>query len=141
MPRPFNNLIFGYDEVVRSGRVVMNTVNYRGIREGTAGVYNGLFLGEAYANFGQLGVAIASIHVPIVFFLVSFIFTRVRKPPITIALYAYLTVQLLMTINGGYFDYFYSTIFLAVILTGVAMEIFIRILRKTTDSKLNRKTI
>lgn len=141
MPRPFNRLIFGYDEVVRSGRVVMNTVNYRGIREGTAGVYNGLFLGEAYANFGRNGVIISSIHVPIVFFLVSFIFTRLKKTPITIALYAYLTVQLLMTMNGGYFDYFYSTIFLAVILTGLAMQIFIEVLRKFTGNTLDKKTI
>ncbi|MDO5718667.1 MAG: O-antigen polymerase [Tissierellia bacterium] len=130
LPNPLGRLIFGYDSVVRSGRVVMETVNFYGIRIGTSGVYNGLFLGEAYANFGKWGVFASMIHVPIVFFIVNYIFVKLKKTPITIALFTYWTVNLLFTINGGYFDYVFSMIWTLVTLTAIAMAIFNKILRK-----------
>lgn len=130
MPNPLNRMVFGQDGVMRSGRIIMETINFLGIRQGTTGVYNGLFLGEAYANFGKWGLFFSMLHIPAMFFLINFIFLKLEKNPITVALYTYFTVNLLMTINGGYADYVFSIIWILVALTALAMWLFMTILRK-----------
>ncbi len=130
LPNPIGRMLLGHPSVIRSGRVVMETVNFLGIRQGTSGVYNGLFLGEAFANFGKWGIFASMIHIPVVFFVVNTIFNKIKKSPITIALFTYWTVNLLFTLNGGYTDYIFSMIWTLVTLTGVAMAVFNLILRK-----------
>ena len=49
----------------RSARIIMETINSKGINEGTAGVINSLFISEAWANFGLVGVLIAPLIVGI----------------------------------------------------------------------------
>lgn len=115
---------FGLPESVRSGRIVMETVNKIGIKSGTAGVYNSLFLGEAYANFGNWGILLSMLHLPLLFFLLRFVFTRLKKTPMTVALYAYLTMEMLMGLHGGYTDYVINVMWIVVILVVVAMSLF-----------------
>lgn len=126
----FIGKLAGFDKAIRSGRDVMEHVNFEGVMSGTAGVYNGLFLGEAYANWGQLGVWTAMIHVPLLFALMHFIFMRLQKNAFTVSLYTYLSVRFLFTLHGGYTDYIFSTAWLAVILTVLAMVIFGKVLDK-----------
>ena len=108
----------------------METINFLGIRLGTSGVYNGLFLGEAFANFGKWGIFASMLHIPIVFFVVNLIFNKLKKTPISVALFTFWTVNLLFTLNGGYTDYIFSMIWTLVTLTGVAMSVFTWLLRK-----------
>ena len=137
VPGVVGRIFFGNDNVIRSGRAVMEVVNFEGIRNGTAGVYNGLFLGEAFANFGNLGIFIALIHVPIMFFLMNLIFVKLKKTPITIALFAYYTVSFLFTLHGGYTDYIFNTMWVIVAVVGAAMTIFIKVLEKINFRKKN----
>lgn len=115
----------------------MEVVNFDGIRNGTAGVYNGLFLGEAFANFGMLGIFIAMIHVPIMFFLMNFVFVKLKKTPITLALFAYFTVSFLFTLHGGYTDYIWNTMWVLVVIIGIMMTVFIKFLEKINFRKKN----
>lgn len=130
LPNPIGRLLLGHPSVIRSGRVVMEAINFLGIRLGTSGVYNGLFLGEAFANFGKWGIFTSMLHIPIVFFVVNLIFNKLKKTPISVALFTFWTVNLLFTLNGGYTDYIFSMIWTLVTLTGVAMSVFTLILRK-----------
>lgn len=130
LPNPLGRMILGHPAVIRSGRVVMETINFLGIRQGTSGVYNGLFLGEAFANFGKWGIFASMLHIPIVFFVVNIVFNKLKKTPITVALFTFWTVNLLFTLNGGYTDYIFSMIWTLVTLTGIAMSVFNLILRK-----------
>ncbi len=130
LPNPIGRLLLGHPSVIRSGRVVMETINFLGIRLGTSGVYNGLFLGEAFANFGKWGIFASMLHIPIVFFVVNLIFNKLKKTPISVALFTFWTVNLLFTLNGGYTDYIFSMIWTLVTLTGVAMSVFTWLLRK-----------
>lgn len=122
----------GFEETLRSARDVMEHVNFEGVMRGTAGVYNGLFLGEAYANWQQMGVWISMVHVPLLFALMHYVFMKLEKNPFTVSLYTYLTVRFLFNLHGGYTDYVLSTDWLAVIATVLAMVIFGKILDKVT---------
>ncbi|MDL2310877.1 oligosaccharide repeat unit polymerase, partial [Peptostreptococcaceae bacterium OttesenSCG-928-C18] len=139
MPSFIGKTIFGFNEVVRSSSVVMKAVNFEGVRNGIAGVYNGLFLGEAYANFGVTGIIISMIHVPIVFFAFNYIFTKIKKTPIYLALFSYLTVNLVWTLHGGYTDYVFNTMWVIAIVVAVAMSLFNKGLNKILTKKENKK--
>ncbi|WP_300409469.1 hypothetical protein [Lagierella sp.] len=121
LPKIISGPLFGFSEVVRSSTVVMQSVNFIGERSGQAGVYNGLFLGEAYANFQTLGIWIAMFHVPIVFFAINAIFTRLPKTAINVSLFSYLTVALLLTLHGGYADFVFNMIWATVVIACVLM--------------------
>ncbi len=135
MPGLIASKIFGFNEVIRSSGVVMSAVNFEGVKSGTSGVYNGLFLGEAFANFGGLGMVIAMIHVPVVFFILNYVFTKIKKTPIYLALFSYLTVNLVWTLHGGYSDYIYNIVWIIVIAVAIAMSLFNKTLNKVIIKK------
>lgn len=93
-------------ESVRSARLVMEYVNPYGVEQGIAGVMNSLFIAEAYANFGWLGIIFGTILVGFFIQLLYIIFIRIPKNPITIALFTEFTISLPLT--GGFFDFLYN---------------------------------
>lgn len=139
LPKIISAPLFGFSEVVRSSSVVMQSVNFIGERSGQAGVYNGLFLGEAYANFQIPGIWIAMIHVPIVFFLLNMIFTRLPKTAINVSLFSYLTVAFLLTLHGGYADYVFNMIWAIVVVASILMGVFSKLLDKLIFEKRQSK--
>ncbi len=139
MPSIIGKTIFGFDAVQRSARLIMSSINFTSMKLGIAGVYNGLFLGEAFANFGNIGIIIAMIHVPIVFFTVNYIFTNIKKTPISLALFSYLTVNLFLNLHGGYADYVFNSMWLIAIVVAVAMGLFNKILSKIIKDKKELK--
>lgn len=128
LPAFIGSTLFGQETVIRSARQVMQAVNYEGIRTGEAGVYNGLFLGEAFANFGIWGLLFSIVHVAALFFVLTYAITRIEKSPITISLFAILTVNLLMTLNGGYADYIFNTMWFILIVTAGLLKLAMVIL-------------
>jgi len=106
--------LFPAAEGLRSGRVVMQITNPAGIREGVAGVMNTVFIGEAWANFGTVGIIIAPIIFGAVIGLAATLIPAIKKTPVTILLYAQLTLLFMNIVEGGFVDIFYSasTIFL-----------------------------
>ncbi|GGA18715.1 oligosaccharide repeat unit polymerase [Psychrobacillus lasiicapitis] len=108
-------------EQVRSARMVMENVFPENIDKGTGGVLNTIFLGEAFASFGYLGVIIAIIYIAIVIQLLYIVFLRLPKTPVVLALFIYFTINIPRTLVGGVSDFFFNPIWimLTVVLGGL----------------------
>lgn len=108
-------------EQVRSARMVMENVFPENIDKGTGGVLNTIFLGEAFASFGYLGVIVAIIYIAIVIQLLYIVFLRLPKTPVVLALFIYFTINIPRTLVGGVSDFFFNPIWimLTVVLGGL----------------------
>lgn len=108
---------------LRSGRVVMEVYNASAVNAGTAGVMNTLFIGEAYANYGILGVIIAPVIFGIIIGFVSFLLSNLKKRPTTILLYVELSIVYVGIVEGGFIDIFYSAIIIMLVLLTVLLDL------------------
>lgn len=114
--------IFENASFQRSGRIVMEIYSPEAVAEGTAGVMNTLFVGEAYANFGIIGVLVAPIIFGVIIAIFMFIVLMARKTPVTIFFYVEM-MQLLMTfVQGGFVDIFYNALTILLILIMIALS-------------------
>lgn len=111
--------IFDVDQI-RSGRMVMENVFPETIDKGTGGVLNTLFLGEAFASFGYLGILFAIMYVGTIVQILYIAFIRLPKTPVIIALFIYFTINIPRTLVGGVSDFLFNPIWLiiTVLLTG-----------------------
>lgn len=132
--------LLGMDQsdTIRSGRIVMDFYGSEHVYEGTAGVMNANFMGEAYANWGILGVLFGIIWVA---FVIAFLFMmclKIKKSPVTIALLAVLTRMIGSMTQGGFVDFIYSAT-LVITVVGCLFLIYfndiIDILRKTRERR------
>lgn len=118
---------------VRSARIVMETVNPTGVSKGTAGVMNTIFIGEAYAAIGWIGIVLAIILVGVVIQAIYIFFVRAPKTPLHIAMLTYLTYSLPLT--GGFYDFIYNPTIVSVVIILLAiygtMKLCDYILKKT----------
>lgn len=105
----------------RSARIIMETINSKGINEGTAGVINSLFISEAWANFGLVGVLIAPLIVGIELQFIYQYILKSRKTPLMLGLYAYFSLHI--PITGGFNDFLYNVQYLVIIITFGGMYI------------------
>lgn len=113
----------------RMAREIMLSVNSQGISDGTAGVVNTLFVAEAWANFGLIGVILSVIWVG---FLIQVLYSSIiysRKTPVVLGVYAYLTCKL--PITGGFNDFFYNPVlFISIVLIfGIVLFVKLRVNR------------
>lgn len=111
--RSFGSLLlplfgFGSDAQIRSGRVIMEIYGSSGVYEGSAGVMNSIFLGEAYANFGWFGVIFSIIWIGFVIAAIFALCIKLRKTPATVAMFAYFTVYMANATQGGFVDFVYN---------------------------------
>lgn len=96
--------LFGHRE--RMAREIMEYFNHSGVEAGVAGVMNTLFIAEAWANWGWLGVVLSIVWVG---FVIQFIYNSIiygKKTPISLGIYAYLCYSLPVT--GGFNDFIYN---------------------------------
>lgn len=93
---------------VRSGRVVMEMYNPLGVYEGAAGVSNTIFIGEAYANWGIIGIIFSIVWISLILTICFICFMKLKKNSVTVAYFAILTQQLVITLQGGFADYIYN---------------------------------
>jgi len=103
-------MIFGSTaEQLRSGEVVMEVYNYydKVIRK-TAGVVNAVFIGEAYANFGYIGLFLSTLYVGTLFGAIFLIFLKLPKDTINVWFFSILTLQFTNTLLGGFVDFIYN---------------------------------
>ncbi len=120
----FTKLLFGDGEYdIRSGRKIMEIYNKEAIENGTAGVMSTAFIGEAYANFGLWGVAIAPIIVGILFSAILCIYLKSRRTPLNIILYVQSFIVFTITLQGGFIDFFYNIHFLITIIVIFGIKI------------------
>ncbi|MBG9544698.1 hypothetical protein ABE29_18610 [Cytobacillus firmus] len=118
--------LFDMDHV-RSARVVMETVFPEKVEAGTAGVLNTLYIAEAYANFGYLGVVVSTIYIAALVQILYIVFVRLPKNPVFLCLFIYFTINIPRTLVGGFADFLFNPIW--VLMTGlfVGILLFIRL--------------
>lgn len=108
--------LIGMDEnaYLRSAKVTMAFYGSERVYDGSAGVMNTLFAGEAYANWGYPGVIFSVIWVSFIVTVFMYIIIRLKKTPSMIALSGVLIVKIGTMLEGGFCDFIYSfdTIFL-----------------------------
>lgn len=102
------SFLFPAAENLRSGRVVMTIYNPQGVEANTAGVMNTMFIGEAYANFGWIGILVAPIIFGVIIGIFAYMLPGLRKSPFSVLLYVQLTLQFVTIVEGGFVDIFYS---------------------------------
>lgn len=110
---------FGYTDSERAAIIMAKIFNPAGAEEGSPVVMNSLFIAEAWANFGWIGVLIAPIYVGIFIQALFLLFLRAKKTPVLLGVFAYLSVRLPVT--GGFNDFIYapSLAIIALIVTSV----------------------
>lgn len=90
----------------RAARIMMMIFNPAGFEEGSVAVMNSLFIAEAWANFGLVGVLVAPIYVGMFIQALFLFFLRSRKTPVLVGVFAYLSLRLPVT--GGFNDFIYA---------------------------------
>ncbi len=132
--------LFGM-ESIRSGRIVMSIVNPKGISSGTAGVMNTLFIGEAYANFGWLGVILGTIYVGFLIQLIYILFLRLPKNPLALGLFTYFTVKIPGIVTGGFIDFIYNAGFIMVVILVVCIFILGQLFQGSVANTKKRQSV
>jgi hypothetical protein len=98
--------IFSMDKSERSARIIMSIIMPSAVEEGTAGVINSLFIGEAWANFGLAGVIFAPLWVGFVIQWSYILLLKAEKTPLFLALTVFLTLK--WPVTGGFNDFIYN---------------------------------
>lgn len=93
---------------IRSGRLVMEAFNPIGIILNVAGVMNSLFVAEAYANFGYVGVLLSPVVVAVAMTIIPNMIISGSKTPINLLLYVLCTIEWTQCITGGFIDFIYN---------------------------------
>lgn len=124
--------LFGMEpeEHLRSAKLVMDFYGSEHVAEGTAGVMNAGFLGEAYANWGMLGVAFSILFVGAFLTLVFMLVLRIKKTPVTVAMLAILTQYIGNMSQGGFTDFIYSFSIWSIIIGCLILIYFDEIIEK-----------
>ena len=124
----FISSILGVEYNERSSRILMEVLNPSGVKNGTAGVLNSLFIGEAWANFGLLGVIFSPIIIGFYIQSIFNFFITSTKCPLYIGLFAYFSYRL--PVVGSFNEFFYNPLQI------IVFSIFFIIIALST--KLNR---
>ena len=97
---------FDLEHHERSARLIMEAINPRGVKEGVAGVINSLFIAEAWANFGLIGVILGPTYVGFLIGITYYFLLLTKKTPLFLGLFGYLSYK--SSILGGFNDYIYN---------------------------------
>lgn len=99
--------IFGI-EVTESARLLMEIYNPIGVSQGSAGLLSSYYLGEAWANYGYVGLIFSPIIVGLVIGSMHIWLIKNIKSPINVAFYA--TVSTKWVVTGGFVNFLYLKI-------------------------------
>lgn len=97
---------FGLPYSERAARIIMETTNPEGVKMGVAGVVNSLFTGEAWANWGIVGLIFSPIIVGGLIQLLYLFFLKSPKTPFFLAVFVNFSFK--SAITGGVNDYIYN---------------------------------
>lgn len=109
----FLSNLLGYEYIERAARIAMMSFNPVGVDEGTAGVMNSLFVAEAWANFGFIGVLISPLWVGFLIGSLYYFFLNKKKNPLWLALFVSFSFG--GSFTGGFNDYIYNGKFIVLI--------------------------
>lgn len=91
---------------VDAARVAATFLEPHGVQGGWVNVANTLFVGDAYANFGILGVVLSPIWVAFIYSWIYWKLITTDKTPITVGFYVFVLDNLTSSITGGFFSAF-----------------------------------
>lgn len=97
--------VLNFDYSERAARITMVLFNPSGVARGTAGVINSLFVAEAWANWGLLGVLFSPIWVGFVVETIYIIFLKCKKTPLLVGAFTFLSLK--WPITGGVNEFIY----------------------------------
>jgi oligosaccharide repeat unit polymerase len=129
--------LYGIDQT-RSSRVLMEEIFPERVKEGTAGVMNTLYVGEAYATFGWAGVVVGTIVLGVFIQFLYILFMRLPKHPIFLSLYVYFSINIPRAMVGGFFDLLVNPVWMTIVLL-VVLPYLIVAYRSYQRSKLSPK--
>lgn len=107
---------------LRSAKLVMAFYGSEKVYDGTAGVMNTLFVGEAYANWGYVGIVFSIVWIALLVSCLMLVVLKMKKTPGSVALLAILTVRIGSMLEGGFCDFVYS--FDLIFIIGVFLGIY-----------------
>lgn len=84
--------LFGSEFDLRASEHLME-VYYPGMREMGSWNVNGIFLHEAYSNFGWFGIIFSMIYFPLINFLFVRVFFKIKKNIMVLCIFSYFTVS------------------------------------------------
>lgn len=116
-------------EQVRSARLVMEEYFPNRIQAGTGGVLNTIYLAEAYANYGVMGIYLGTLHVAIFVQAMFMFFIRLPKNPVFISLFVFFTINIPRVIVGGYADFIFNPLWTALLILLLGGLLFSRFLK------------
>lgn len=98
--------IFDFQYIDRAARTTMMVFDPIGIQDGTAGVMNTIYIGEAWANFGIIGLLLSPIWVGFLIQSLYIYFLRSPKSPVHLAFFVSFSTG--GAITGGFNEYIYN---------------------------------
>ena len=101
---------------VRSGRKVMEIYNPKAVKNGTAGVMSTVFIGEAYANFGWVGIFIAPLLVGFIISSAMCIYLKSKKTTLNMCLYLEAVITIATVVQAGFIDFIYNVSFVFIVI-------------------------
>ena len=101
----------------RSARLVMEAFDPAGgVKAGTAGVINSLFVAEAWANFGLAGALLSPFIVGLILQVLYNYILSLGKTPVSIGLFTYFMFESYIVL-GGFVDFLWNVGWIITILT------------------------
>lgn len=122
-----SNLI-GVEYIDRAARITMIAFNPAGISDGTAGVMNTVFIGEAWANFGILGILLSPIWVGFVIQTLYIYFLKAPKSPLHLAFFV--SFSLGGAVTGGFNEYIYNPAVILILIFFLAVYLLAQTFKK-----------
>lgn len=126
-------------EHVRSASIIIEYTHPESVEKGIAGVMNTLFIGEAFANFGYVGVIIGIILAGIVLQLLYIVFIKSKKTPVIIAAFIYFIMNFSAIITGGIVEFIYNVGMIFVVIICLSIYLFSKLLYKVTERRKMRE--
>lgn len=118
-------------ENTESARLVMQQMNPEGVKEGTANLFSGYYMGEAFANYGYLGLVISPVIVGVVVQVVHNYLLAHKKDPLILAFYAFITVKWLL--GAGVVSFIYLKIILFPFVFYISIKLLLNLFIKLVD--------
>ena len=104
---PYINNFFGFEYASAARIIALNIVDFKNIV--SVGNYNTIFLGEAYAVLGKLGIIISPLIIILNFYLLSLLINKAPKNVFTVILISFILFKLTKGIFAGIGPFIFST--------------------------------
>ena len=97
--------LFSLSPMPRSGRIVLETVSPSWLDAGIGGVFNTVFFGEAFANFGEVGLLMSPFLVVLIYFAIA-LGARILPYNLRVAFLVHAAIN--TSIMAGFNDYLWN---------------------------------